>query len=103
MADYKVVGNSQRTQGEKQMNKYDIRDRYCKWWVGKKCRPAGYMGEFKRVKDVIFISSFSGVYGSGLLVYEDGTEGVIMCGEAYKPRKKDVEVMDENENEKPNV
>ena len=77
------------------MNKYDIRDRYCKWWVGKKCRPVGYMGEFKRVKDVIFYSSFSGVYGTGKLVFEDGTESMIFCGEAYKPRKRDVEVMDE--------
>lgn len=77
------------------MNKYDIQDRYRKWWVGKKCRPVGYMGEFKRVKDVIFYSSFSGVYGTGKLVFEDGTESMIFCGEAYKPRKRDVEVMDE--------
>ena len=77
------------------MNKYDIQDRYRKWWVGKKCRPVGYMGEFKRVKDVIFISSFSGVYGVGKLVFEDGTTSLIMCGEVYKPRKMDVEVMDE--------
>lgn len=77
------------------MNKYDIRDRYCKWWVGKKCRPVGYMGEFKRVKDVIFHSSFSGVYGSGELVFEDGTKSMIFCREAYKPRKKDVEILEE--------
>ena len=81
------------------MNKYDFQDRYCKWWVGKKCRPAGQIAGFKRVKDVIFHSSFSGVYGTGELIYEDGTNGLITCGEAFKPRKKDVEVMDE-ENEK---
>ena len=77
------------------MNKYHIQDRYRKWWVGKKCRPTGDMREFKRVKDVIFHSSFSGVYGRGELIYEDGTTGLITCGEAFKPRKGDVEVLEE--------
>ena len=77
------------------MNKYDIQDRYRRWWVGKKCRPVGYTCEFKRVKDVVFHSSFSGVYGTGELIYEDGTKAIIFCLEAYKPRKMDVEVMDE--------
>ena len=78
------------------MNKYDFQDRYRKWWVGKKCRPVGEIGEFKRVKDVIFHSSFSGVYGTGELVYEDETKGMIWSSPyAFKPRKRDVEVMDE--------
>ena len=77
------------------MNKFDIQDKYREWWVGKKCRPLGDTGEFKRVKDVIFTGPFSGVYGVTELVFEDGTRTFAGSCHHFRARKKDVEVLEE--------
>jgi len=77
------------------MNKFKIQDKYCEWWVGKKCRPVGYTGEFKRVKDVVFTGPPSGVYGVTELVFEDGTRTFVGSPDCFRARKKDVEVQEE--------
>lgn len=69
-----------------------ILESYKRWWLGKYCRLVGSHGEFKYVMDVKFTGPPSGVYGSAELVYHDRSKQIIPCGNAFKPRKKDVEV-----------
>lgn len=61
------------------------------WWVGKYCRTRSHH-EFKKVVDVKTFGSKSYVTGNAVLVFEDGDESQIYIGDAYRPRKKDVEV-----------
>jgi len=67
-------------------------ENYRRWWVGKYCRLVRSRGEFKRVVDVEFYGPPSGFYGTAFLVFEDGSQIMIPHGDAFKPRKKDVEV-----------
>lgn len=70
---------------------------YRGWWVGKLCRLAGSSKPFKRVIDIDLYGPPSFVYGTVVLCYEDGTDEHVSCGNAFKPRKKDVEVKEEPE------
>jgi hypothetical protein len=72
-------------------NRYEQEQIYKRWWVGKKCRISKF-DAFKLVKDVEVFGPPSFVYGSASLIFEDGSEQTIPCGEAFKPRKQDVEV-----------
>lgn len=73
----------------------NVRAAYRQWWLGKYCRAAGSQSEFKLVTGVLFIGSPSGVYGDVTLSFEDGTRLNVDCGDAFKPRKRDVEVKPE--------
>jgi len=72
----------------------DHRQRYLKWWKGKLCRPFGSTGPFRRVTGVLMHGPPSFVYGCAELLYEDGIAENIYHGDAFKPRKMDVEVKD---------
>jgi len=76
------------------MGKEEQREIYRKWWVGKMCRPANTEGPFKKVVDVNVVGPPSFVCGSASLVYEDGSKNLIITP-AYRPRKRDVEVMED--------
>lgn len=73
------------------------KDRYERWWLGKYCRPAMYTQQlFKRVVKIDMVGPPSFVYGQITFHYEDGTNNIIAgMGNAYKPRKCDVEVEEE--------
>jgi hypothetical protein len=75
-------------------------DNYTKWWLGKLCRRACTTVEFRRVKLVEWIGNPSMFYGCVKLTYKDGTHDLISDRKAFKPRKSDVEVLEENEIEK---
>jgi len=71
------------------------RDRYERWWLGKCCRPAWCRADqpFKKVIKIDLIGSPSFVSGQLTFHYEDGAEDIIAgMGNAYKPRRCDVEV-----------
>ncbi len=68
----------------------DVQKRYDRWWLGKLCRLRG-SGEFKRVVKVELIGPPSFVYGTAVLHFEDGTDGMVPCP-GFRPRKMDVEV-----------
>lgn len=71
--------------------------RYTRWWLGKKVRLALSDGPFRKVTDVILSGPPSFVYGDVKLVYEDGTsEWVRYPDRKFRPRKKDVEVLEED-------
>ena len=68
-------------------------DCYQRWWKGKEVRPVGSDRPFKRVADVRWCGSPSGVYGAVWLTFEDGTEESAPQGvNAFRPRKRDMEV-----------
>lgn len=72
-----------------------VQERYKNWWEGKYCRLAERGGgEYKYVKRVEFIGPPSGVYGGVILYYLDGSRDYVipLNGNAFKPRKMDVEV-----------
>lgn len=71
------------------------RERYCRWWEGKLCRRVGSNKPFKRVIEVECVGPPSFVYGTVILHYEDETSEHVLCGNAFKPRKTDVEVKEE--------
>ena len=73
-----------------------IRDSYRKWWLGKKVRTRP-SAEFKRVIDLEFVSPPSFVSGIVIFHYEDGSEETFGGHgiNAYRPRKRDVEVLEE--------
>jgi len=77
------------------MDKNDYQERYDRWWYGKLCRPAGADYPFKRVAAIKLHGPPSFVYGQAELFYEDGDTMIINHGEAFRPRKIDVEVQDE--------
>lgn len=51
---------------------------------------------FKKVAKVHYASSDSGIYGSVLLTFEDGSIGSVLHPNAFRPRKIDVEVENPN-------
>jgi len=67
---------------------------YHRWWHGKLCRTST-SHEFKRVVEVNFYGPPSMVYGTVELVFEDGTRGHVSKSLRFKPRKSDVEVLEE--------
>lgn len=72
------------------MFKETVQERYRRWWEGKRCK-CFENDEFKLVQIAEFIGPPSGVYGSVILHYSDGTkEYVHSPREAFKPRKSDV-------------
>jgi hypothetical protein len=74
------------------MNKYDFEYKYKEWWLGKLVRPIGSDSEFRRVVDIALYGPPSFFYGSVVLHFEDGSEHLIHPGNAFKPRKKDIEI-----------
>ena len=71
------------------------RERYERWWLGKYCRPAyGWPNHpFKKVIKIDLIGPPSFVCGQLTFHYEDGTEDIVAgMGNAYKPRRCDVEI-----------
>ena len=73
----------------------DEQEKYERWWLGKRCRLYLSQRPFKKVIKVELVGPPSFVYGSVWLHYEDGTNENVYCGNAFKPRKKDVEVSKE--------
>lgn len=77
------------------MKKSDYQERYDRWWLGKMCKPRGYKMHFKRVVQVQLIGPPSFVYGHVKLHFSDGDVVTVHQGEAYRPRKRDVEVLND--------
>ena len=73
----------------------DAQRRYRKWWLGKFCRRAGSLADFKLVVDVKTYGPPSFVYGTAELIYEDGSR-VTIAGRGFRPRKCDVDVKPES-------
>lgn len=71
------------------------RQTYERWWLGKLCRPALSSAPFKRVVKVEVAGPPSFVYGGATLHYEDGRYDHVYQHDAFRPRKKDVEVQAE--------
>lgn len=69
-------------------------ERYERWWLGKKCRQKFSTGAFRKVTKVILYGPLSFVYGTVELVYEDGRAENVNMGDAFKPRKSDVEIQE---------
>lgn len=67
---------------------------YQRWWLGKMCRVSSDR-EFKRVTMIECTGPPSMVYGGVILYFEDGTRDDVNYGEAFRPRKSDVEVLEE--------
>lgn len=79
------------------MNKADYRERYERWWLGKYCRPASSREPFRKVVKIDLVGAPSFVYGQLTFHYEDGdTDIVAGMDNAYRPRRCDVEVKDDN-------
>jgi len=74
------------------MNIDDFQERYERWWLHKHCRLRFQSGAFKRVIKVKLVGPPSFVYGTVWLCFEGGEEVPVMHGDAFKPRKCDVEV-----------
>jgi len=73
------------------------RKRYEGWWLGRYCRPAwcNVAQPFKKVVKIELLGPPSFVSGQLVFHYEDGTEETIAgMGNAYKPRRCDVEVQE---------
>lgn len=69
----------------------DIEDKYREWWEGK------YTEDGKFIKRVDFQGPPSGITGIVTLTFDDGTESIVRQGvNAYRPRKRDLKVFDEN-------
>jgi len=66
---------------------------YHGWWVGKMCRTRPG-NNFKKVLRVELVGRPSFGYGFVILHYIDGTSENVPHGNAFRPRKKDVEVLD---------
>jgi hypothetical protein len=61
----------------------DVEDNYRRWWKGK------YLKDGRRIEDVKFHSSPSGVYGVAEFILEDGSKEHVMQGSRqFKPTKK---------------
>lgn len=65
------------------------------WWLGKMCRKAHSEKPFKKVVSIQYIGPPSFVYGFIILHFEDGTEETIAPEGKFRPRKKDVEVQED--------
>lgn len=77
---------------KKKLDKFDFWQRYQRWWLGKMCR-IGHYGEFRKVTEVELVGPPSFVYGDVWLHFDDGDSQAVYHGDAFKPRKKDVEVL----------
>ena len=72
------------------------------WWLNKRCRVVGSLSPFKLVTLVTWIGNPSHFSGVVQLTFEDGTTELVGGGRsafgasAFKPRKSDVEVEDED-------
>jgi len=69
----------------------NAQEKYERWWLGKFCRVRGGT-EFKQVKEVRLVGPPSFFYGDVWLVFADGEERPVYHGDAFTPRKSDVEV-----------
>jgi hypothetical protein len=80
------------------------KERYERWWLGKYCCPANQRKPHKKVTAIEMVGPPSFVYGSIILHYEDDTDDIVGGGfiegcyrrEAFKPRKCDVNVLDQS-------
>ncbi len=72
-------------------DKETVQERYKRWWEGKYCKCFSNE-KFRYVQTVEFIGPPSGVYGSVVLHYLDGTKEYVFSSYtgAFKPRKSDV-------------
>ena len=70
------------------------RERYERWWLGKYCRPITRSNQpFRKVVKINLLGPPSFVSGQITFHYEDEAEDIVAGGgNAYKPRKCDVEV-----------
>jgi len=69
------------------------RQRYERWWLGRYCRPVWSNQSFKKVVKIDMVGPPSFVSGQITFHYEDGSCDIVYgIGNAYKPRKIDVEV-----------
>ena len=74
-----------------------IAERYERWWVGNLCRLVGSGAPFRRVVSLNIYGPPSLFNAVVELVYEDKTIEAVTCGvNAYRPRKKDVEILKED-------
>lgn len=74
------------------VNTHAQRAVYLDWWVGKYCRLNNQIDhEYKKVVDVITYGPPSYVYGTAVLVMEDGEE-VNISHRGKRPTKGDVEI-----------
>lgn len=73
-----------------------IKETYEKWWLGKYCRMV--LGNrdtpFLKVVRVEVFMPPSGMVGEAMLHFKDGTAITIPHGDAFRPRKFDVEVQE---------
>jgi len=67
------------------------RRKYERWWLGKRCRLDGSTREFRLVVRVEMVGPPSFVYGDVWLHYDDGDREHVFHGEAFRPRKADVQ------------
>lgn len=78
-----------------------FQDMYESWWLNKKCRvtsgSGGAGGPFKLVTQVELVGNPSFVYGTVVLHFSDGTNRNVSPGKAFRPRKTDVEVLDNDD------
>lgn len=72
--------------------KSDFQEVYERWWLGKKCRLPN--GEVKKISEIELVGPPSFVYGTVFLHFSDGTDRHVSCEGAYRPRKKDVEIVE---------
>jgi len=71
-----------------------IAERYERWWVGNLCRLVGGGAPFRRVVSLNIYGPPSLFNAVVELVYEGGITETVDCGvNAYRPRKKDVEIL----------
>lgn len=78
------------------------KERYKRWWAGRFCKTKyRHRARFKKVVDVEVFGSPSFVYGTASLIFADGTSETIYQGDAYVPRKRDVEVREDNRASRP--
>lgn len=73
----------------------DYQERYNRWWLHRRCRRANSDREFKLVTRVELVGPPSFFYGFVVLHYSDGTTENISPVYASKPRKTDVDVLEE--------
>jgi len=71
--------------------KTNYQARYERWWLHKDVR-FNDGDPWKRVTKVTLVGPPSFVYGSVWLTFADGAEQHVPCGNAFRPRKWDVQV-----------
>lgn len=83
------------------MAKWELKEKYERWWKGKFCRLAGSREEFKLVVNIDVIGPPSGYFCDAILHCSDGSRIKIIPsfyyrGEhgTYQPRKYHVETLE---------